>query len=69
MKIKLQPHHIAEIRSRLDARLADFRPVSADDMRALLEHIEAIEEELHEADAFLASLPPIQWRDLEEVKP
>ena len=60
MKLKLQPHHIAEIAERPQSRQWET------DVRALMEHIEAIEEELQYANAFLASLPPIQWRNIVE---
>ena len=64
MKLKLEPHHIAEISQR-----AGSTPIRqwAVDVRALLEHIGAIEEELQERNAFIASLPPIDWRSAEEM--
>jgi hypothetical protein len=68
MKIKLQPHHIAEIKTRVDAvqpgasrALAlPFLSHAAEDVRGLLEHIDALDEELREANDALASRPWVE---------
>jgi hypothetical protein len=63
MKLKLAPHHIAEMKQRAETTVIMQWSF---DVLALVEHIEAIEEDIHEAREFIASLPPIPWRAYEE---
>lgn len=72
MKIKLADHHIAGIKDRAEG-LYETResllfeiPIVAcrRDILALLEHVDAITEELREKQEFLNSLPDGVWEAL-----